>query len=185
MFAACGNGEDINKKSLKTCEIGKWIETSKKTEVSSKIHEVKFKVNKIEKNQKKVRKIVESYNLTAPENHVKLENSNKNIEYLIAFYDVKYPSNYPAKEFGIMNTPIKFTILSDSGEKEIKVKNTVYKGLNKTQEIGKVPDGYDFYPGKTYHGIIVYKMIKGYEKYLISTEDERDGGETVYIKPRK
>lgn len=184
LFAGCGELSTKEKK-LKTVKKGSWVSVMKKSKADKKNHSVKVRVKKIIRNQKEVKKLIEEHNLISSQNKVKLDLNNDKLEFCIAKYDVKFPKSFPEKAYGILDTQVEFRICSAEGKNTIKVGNTIYEGLNKTQKIGAVPEGYDFYAGSTYHGMFVFQMVKKYNKYLIKPQNDVGEKTKIYINPQK
>lgn len=166
IFTACSNGT-IGTKEKEAYNVGETVKTEKVSEEDDESHDIKYKVTKIERNQNKVKAAINEYNTSG--RGATLPNvENKKVEYAIAYYQAVYPTNFPADgEYGITDVAIEFEIVNSDGEKTINVDNTNYKNLEKTWEIGYDPRGYDFYPGDTYKGAVVFLMVKDYNKYLL------------------
>lgn len=173
-FNACASDNNGLKKQSSSKESGKIhayligdkIKTAVKSESDGKKHKVVYKVAGIITDSKSTRKIIKKYNLSASEKTIS-ESPGKNMMYAVMSYSVRYPDSFPAEEYGIRHPELQFRIVGEDGKKEIKYKGTVYEGIGDTQEIGKEPSGYDFYPGDTYKGKIVYMLPKGCGEYLI------------------
>ena len=51
---------------------------------------------------------------------------------------------------GLVHVNVDFSIYDNEGNSTIKVDNTRYQDLQKTEEVEKLPKGYDFYPGSNF-----------------------------------
>ena len=162
---------------------GTEIQTMKKSAEDKKYHEVTYKITGFISDSDKATKEVEKYNNSGASSRIG-ELTDGDTQYVIAKYEVNYPESFPAGEYGVMEPGLDFTIVNSNGGKKFKIGNTEYSGMNKTWEIGTLPTGYDFYPGSTYEGKIVYIMKKGYDKYLLK-ESYRDGQDEAahFIRP--
>ena len=171
LFSGCGDNNDCSSSgkdsNIKYKEIGSWEKTKKKAEADKKKHTVEFRINKVETRPDKVAKEIEKYNSSAKGDLIETDSENDKTGYIIAYYDVKFPKDFPDSDFGITDVAIKFKITSMDGKEELTAGNTVYKGLSEAKEIGDMPVGYDFYSGQTYKGKILYLMVKDYTDYCI------------------
>lgn len=170
LFGLIGCSINEEKSQLKTAKLGEWLTIDKNMETRKGSRKIKIQVTKIERNQAAVKKIIDRYNLTTPQKRVSLVKESDKVEYCIGFYKAKYPKDFPAKEYGLVHVNVDFSICDNEGNSTIKVDNTRYQGLQKTEEVGKLPEGYDFYPGSTYNGMFVFKMVKGFRGYLIKVK---------------
>ncbi|MGI6721275.1 MAG: hypothetical protein ACOX4I_01755 [Anaerovoracaceae bacterium] len=186
VMTACSAGDSSHsdKKSLlaEASGCGDRITTMKKARSDKKLHKVTYKLTKIIRDPQKTKEIIDRYNNSGKATTI--GDKDKDDEYVVCRYEVKYPQNYPVNEYGITDPKLNFKIVNRNGGDTITIGNTEYLGLGKTWEIGEQPMGYDFYPGQTYKGAFVFIMIKGYDGYLIE-EYYKDGNKTVkhYIKP--
>ncbi len=179
LVTGCALGQKTDTK--KSVDAGTWIQSQKVAEADNKAHDMKYKIDVIIRDQKKVKAAIEEYNLSGKGNVIG-ELDNDNLEFCMAKYSATYPDTFPQKTFGITDVAVTFEIVSMTGG-DIEVDDTVYKNLKTTWEIGDLPQGYDFHAGDTYHGEIVFVMVKDYKDYLIHqvSEDDEDSDQT-YIK---
>lgn len=164
---------------VKWKEVGKWQKTKKKAKADKKKHTVKFRIAKVISNEKKALKAINDFNNSGQGNMIETELDNDQLQYCVADYEVKYPSDFPDEQFGLMDVAMKFKITALDGSSDLKVGSTVYKNLSKTQEIGDLPVGWDFYSGQTYKGKIAYVIPKGFTDYCIK------GGGKYFKAPDK
>lgn len=128
--------------------------------------------------------MISDYNTSATGNTIEANQNKKYLSYVIATYDVIYPNSFPAKEYGISHPALRFQITGSDGKAALAIGGKIYTNLNQTFEIGEEPTGYDFYPGDTYHGAILYQMVKGYTGYLIQQiPAEHEKNKKIYIRP--
>ena len=161
--------------------VGTWVDTEKIAEKDNQPHPVKYRIDSITRDQAIVNEAISSYNLSGTGTLIE-KTENSNLEFCVASYSVIYPKDFPREVFGITDVAIPFDIVSLTGG-TIQVEDTVYKNLGTTWEIGKQPQGYDFHPGDTYQGQIVFMMIKGYSEYLIHQINAEAGdAQQVYIR---
>lgn len=161
--------------------VGTWIQSEKVAEKDNQAHPMKYRIDAIIRDQKIVMDAIDEYNLSGTGNIIgKLE--SKELEFCMAKYSAVYPKDFPHSVFGITDVTIPFEIVSLTGG-VIQVEKTVYKNLTSTWEIGNTPQGYDFHAGDTYHGQVIFIMVKGYGDYLIHEmkENQEDESQT-YIK---
>ncbi len=173
-MAACGSQGP--KKDPNAVKVGTTVKTKIKAESDKKYHSVSYKVTSIVRDSAKVKKYISSYNDSGKSTTIP-SLSSKNVEYCVIKYEVKFPSNYPEKEFGITNVALPFKIEGENGD-DIESGGKIYKSLSKTYEIGNVPMGYDFYAGDTYKGRALFIMVKDYDMYEI-TESYTSGDKKV------
>lgn len=178
-FAACGKVQD---KRVKSVSIGTEVETKQLSERDGKPYPVSYKITHVDRDNKSVKERIENYNLIARGSTIS-QISGKKLEYAIADYEVYYPKGFPDGEFGITRVALNFSIVGTDGKREIKVGDVVYKGLDKTWEIGDPPMGYDFYAEQTYKGSFVFLMVKRERNYAFK-ESYKENGKTInhYIK---
>ena len=176
VFSAAACGSQKAKKDPNAVKVGTTIKTKIKAESDKKYHSVSYKVTSIVRDSAKVKKYISSYNDSGKSTTIP-SLSSKNVEYCVIKYEVKFPANYPQKEFGITNVTLPFKIEGENGD-DIESDGKIYKSLSKTYEIGSVPMGYDFHAGDTYKGRALFIMVKGYDMYEI-TESYTSGGKKV------
>jgi len=178
-LAACGQKQEQSEKDA--YKTGTWIKTMKKAEADGHMHEIRYRITSIDRNEKDVKKKISEYNLSASGNIIE-DLSEKDLEYAVAEYEVKFPGDFPQSDFGITDVTLDFTVTGLDG-KNLKADGKVYENLDKTWEIGQIPQGYDFSAGDTYKGEIVFVMVKGCSDYLLRESYEKDG-KTVYTYVR-
>jgi hypothetical protein len=161
--------------------VGTWIDSMKIAEKDHKLHAMKYRIDKIVRDQEEVSAAIDAYNLSGKGTLIS-PLDNDQLEFCVAEYRAYYPKKFPHSVFGITDVAVPFEVLSLSGG-TIQVGDTVYQSLSTTWEIGDLPQGYDFHSGDTYHGKIVFVMVKGYSDYLLhELKSEKDESEDVYIK---
>jgi|GEM_PF-1706930 len=181
VFAVSGcSGTDSGKTAeKKSASVGQWVTTMKVSAADKKAHKVKFRVTKVVRDQKKVSRIIDDYNSSAKGQTVDTSAGSDDLEYCAAYYQVKYPAGFPAKEWGISDVTLDFSITGLDGG-TVSSGGTKYEGIGDTVEIGNEPEGYDFYPPKTYKGKFVFLMVKGDSDYLFKTTEKK--GDKTYVK---
>lgn len=172
---ATKNTASSSEKIKNTYRPGETIKTSVRSEADKKKHQVSYKIEKITTKSDLTKKIIEKYNLSAGENTL-ASSPGKGMMYAVADYSVRYPSSFPAEEYGIRKPQLSFSITDEAGKNSITYHGVEYKGIGETYETGSQPAGYDFYPGDTYRGQIVYIVPDGCDQYLL-----KEGHH--YIKP--
>ena len=159
---------------LDSIPAGTWIETAKIAEADGEAHPVRYIVDRFVREPGEVAAVIEAYNLSAAGQVINpLENPD--LEFCLMEYRVKYPKDFPQERYGIMDVAIPFKVVSLYGG-AIQVEGTAYPNLSDTVEIGKQPQGYDFHRGDTYHGIVVFAMVKGFDEYLIQEVRSDEAG---------
>lgn len=181
LAAGCEQVQQEQPKPKPSIAVGTWINSEKIAEKDNQSHPMKYKIVSIIRDQKLVTAAIEDYNLSGSGNIIaKLE--SKELEFCIVKYSATYPKDFPQSVFGITDVTVPFEIVSLTGG-NIQVRDTIYENLTTTWEIGEVPQGYDFYAGDTYHGQVVFVMVKGYDEYLIhEIKGERNETNPTYIK---
>ena len=130
----------------------------------------------------RVEKEISAYNLSGYGETLSTDPGAEDLEYRIAYYDVKFPKDFPEGEEGIMDVFPAFTVTSEAGETTITLDNVKYDGLNDTVHISRPEQGYGFYAGSTYHGKLVFRMVKGCDAYrLVQLYDTEDGDTVKYV----
>jgi len=181
LVAGCQQSEQVQPKPKPSVALGIWIDSEKIAEKDNKPHAMKYRIDSITRDQAVVMAAISAYNLSGTGNMIG-QLQNDNLEFCMGSESAKYPQDFPRMVFGITDVAVPFEIVSLTGG-TIQVEDTIYQNLAKTWEIGEKPQGYDFHAGETYHGKIIYIMVKGYSDYLIheikvdSTEEE-----LIYIK---
>ena len=194
VLCACQSGEGgVEEESAANTEVkdvvdgavfvGDWVKISKKAEADKKDHNAKVRITKVVTDEDKAKAMVEDYNMSGTNEQVSTENGNDKVSFAAAEYEVVFGKDFPVGEFGITDVTVPFDIVGENGEEKIVFEGADYTGLTKTEQIGSVPQGYDFYPPDHYKGKIVYLVPRGCDSYLFRTV-KRDGGYS-YIKPEK
>lgn len=177
-LSACSNEPDPV--PLDSIPAGTWIDTTKIADADGKAHPVQYIVDKFVRDPEAVAAAIEAYNLSAAGQVISpLENSD--LEFCLMEYRVKFPKTYPQKRYGIMDVSIPFQIVSLYGG-EIEVDQVRYPNLGITVEIGELPDAYEFHRGDTYHGVIVFAMVKEFDGYLVQEiKDDADSASPAVL----
>lgn len=170
VLAGCSIDQKLDKTAEKIAKnsftVGDTIETTAKSDVDKKNHKISYKITKVVDDTKATADYVKKYNLSAADSTLE-ESPGKDMMYVVVGYHVSYPSDFPVKEYGIRNPQLKFSVTDPSGKDVIHYKGTEYTGISETHEIGTLPTGYDFYPGKTYKGKFIFIVPKGCKEYLV------------------
>lgn len=194
MLCACQNGDDGTAEESASKNdstdvvdgavfVGDWVKISKKAEADKKDHNAKVRITKVITDEDEAKAMVEDYNMSGTNEQVSTENGNDKVSFAAAEYEVAFAKDFPQGEFGITDVTVPFDIVGEDGEEKIVFEGTDYTGLTTTEQIGSVPQGYDFYLPDHYKGKIVFLVPRGCEKYLFRTQ-KRDGG-YGYIRPEK
>ena len=183
LFAAgcSGGGPD----PIEGTALGDWAGTKMICAKDEKPHDVKLRITKIESDPAVVEKEINAYNLSGYGETLSTDPGADELEYRIAYYDVKFPKDFPEGEEGIMDVFPVFTVTSEAGETTITMDNVKYEGLNDTIHISRPEQGYGFYAGSTYHGKLVFRMVKGCDAYRLVQLYDTEDGDTVktYFQP--
>lgn len=163
--------------------VNDWVKISKKAEADKKDHNAKVRITKVILDEDKAREMIEEYNSSGVSETVAADTGNEKVQFAAAEYEVAFSKDFPEGEFGITDVTVPFDIVGEDGEETISYRNTDYDGLTKTEQIGSVPQGYDFYLPDHYKGKIVFLLPRGCEDFLFRTEAR--GGGPAYIKPVK
>jgi len=179
--AGCRQTDSIEPKLKPSLAAGTWIETMKVSEKDNKPYPIQYRIDSIVRDQGLVTEAIAAYNLSGAGAMIGAVDNDR-LEFCLANYSAKYPKTFPHNVYGITDVAIPFDIVSLEGG-PIQVEETIYQNLGTTWEIGEKPQGYDFHAGDTYHGQIVFLMVKGYSDYLIH-EVKTDTAEEnqIYIK---
>lgn len=179
VFAGCSQVEQEQPKP--SVSMGTWIDSQKEAEKDGKLHPVTYRIDSISRDAAEVKAAIDAYNLSAAGSMIGALDNDK-LEFCLANYSVKFPKDFPQSRFGITDVAIPFDIVSASGG-AIQVGDTIYQNLNTTWEIGERPRDNNFHAGDTYHGQIVFIMVKDYSDYLIhEIKEAASEAEEVYIK---
>lgn len=165
--AESANQTEDNPEAVKSEKIGTWLSAKKKSAADGKEHGVKFKVTKIATDEKTVMKEIAEYNVSGATERIETGIGNEDLQYQVAYYEVKFPEDFPDDSYGITDVTIPFSVTAVDGSDVIKYENVNYPNLESTIEIGTQPAGYDFYAGQTYKGKIAYVMVKGCKEYRL------------------
>lgn len=132
-------------------KLGEWVKSAKYNPTSGKQEPIYWRVINTSSNcQGKI----EEYN--AGDNFYKFEPlENEDLGYCIVTYQVYFPEEYPAAEWGISSPDIMLTARNPEGG-GINFKGVSYIGLGSCKDISK--DTIAF-PGKVFTGESVYAMI--------------------------
>jgi hypothetical protein len=179
LASGCQKTEQIQPKP--SVAVGTWIESEKIAEKDTTPNPMKYRIDSITRDQEIVLAAISEYNLSGTGNIIG-QLKNDKLEFCMAEYSASYPKDFPQSVFGITDVAIPFEIVALTGG-TIQVEDTIYQNLATTWEIGELPQGYDFHAGDTYHGKIVYIMVKGYSDYLIhEIKEDRAEEAQAYIK---
>lgn len=174
----CAGGPD--KEPLESVPAGTWIETFKVAEADGKPHAVKYIVDRFVRDPSEVAAAIEAFN-RSPSGYAISPLENENLEFCLMEYRVAFPKDFPQRRDGILDVAVPFRIVSLYGD-DIEVDNTIYRGLGETVEIGDQPEGYDFHRGDTYHGVIVFAMVKGFDGYLVQEMEREEPQGSAYVR---
>lgn len=175
------SGDVVSSSIDSPAKIGEWIKGSRYSAIDKEYHTVYFKITGVKRGQE-AEDIVQAYNNSGKHAVIISDIDKDDIEHCVFEYDVYYPEDFPAADYGISSIDLDFSICNtkDSGA----IGN--YIGLSSTWKIGEKPD--KFFPGDTYHGEVVFMMVKNFDDYLIkySVLSNNDGEKsTEYIRVEK
>lgn len=174
------SGEPASPGTL-AANVGEWVKISKKAEADNKDHNAKVRITKVILDEEKAKEMIGEYNSSGVSETVSDDTGNEKVQFAAAEYEVVFGKDFPEAEFGITDVTVPFEIVGEDGEEKISYEGTGYEGLTKTEQIGSVPQGYDFYLPDHYKGKIAFLIPKGCENFLFRTE-ARDGS-YAYINP--
>ena len=176
-----GCGQDPQEEAIPSVPMGTWVDSQKLAEKDGKLHPVTYRIESISRDAAEVQAAIDAYNLSAAGSMIGSLNNDK-LEFCLANYSVNFPKDFPQSRFGITDVAIPFEIVSTTGG-AIQVGDIIYQNLNTTWEIGERPRDNNFHSGDTYHGQIVFIMVKGYNDYLIhEIKEAASEAEEAYIK---
>ena len=159
--------------------VGEWIKISKKAEADKKNHNAKVRITKVITDEAKAKELIEEYNLSGVNETVSTDTGNDKVAYAAAEYEVVFAKDFPQGEFGITDVTVPFEVVGSDGGEKITFENAVFDGLTETEQIGSVPQGYDFYLPDHYKGKIAFLVPKGCKDVLLRTKDR--SGEYAYV----
>ena len=177
MPGSASSEDALNEDAIPGTGLNEWQDSYLISERDSKAHPVKVRVTSVDTDPAAVQEQIDAYNVSASGKMIPPLDDNQYV-YLIAHYEVSFPSDYPDGDYGITQAAPQFTICDGDGDDVISVGNTNYSGLTQTFEIGKQPLAYDLHAGEIYEGAIVYIMVNGYDGYrIVETAPLPDGTE--------
>ncbi len=184
LLSGCGAGADPTTKEdgPKAHKVGEWITLSRTAAADGEEHKVRLRVTAIERDPAKAKERIEAFNSSAAGSMIDTGSAGDGLSFCVASYEVEYPEEYPAEDFGITDPALPFSVTGTDGGPLVR-DDTQYEGLSSTVEMGPPSQGYDFYPGQTYEGEIAFLMIENDTGYLLCCAPEVDGKpRPVYIK---
>ncbi len=173
VLAGCGQTNDTAE-IIQGTPVGEAVSTMLPSEKDGACYSVTLTITSIVHGEEAL-EAIQAYNVSGASSRVSESVDVEGVSYVVAYYDVAFPKDYPQSVFGITAVTPNFRICSTTGEDTFLVDNIEYSGLTDTWEIGSVPMGYDFYAGSTYHGAIVFLMVDGCTDYLIVESYQEDG----------
>lgn len=171
-----GSGDAAIEDEIEGIPVGTWQDSYMISERDDKPYPVKIRIKSVDTEQKDVQEQIDAYNVSASGHTIPALDDDAYM-YVIAHYEVEFPSDYPDGDFGITSVAPAFMITAADGSDVITTDGVNYNGLTQTFEIGSLPQGYDFHAGSTYQGAIVYLMVNGYTNYrILEAAETPDGG---------
>lgn len=161
-------------------KIGDWIETKAYSAVDGKDHTLYYRITDVVTGAE-VDDAIAKYSEDGVWQINELEDDK--LEYRLVKYDIYYPTDFPANDWGITLDNISFMI-TDEGNDGIEYDGMIYIGFDCTDINDSFLD-YEINPGDTFtEGKALMVMIKDFDNYLFSHSlYDDDGNETIeYIQ---
>jgi len=147
--------------------IGEWVESKRYSPEDSAYHTIYYRITNIDPGEP-AQAAVDKYN---SEDHVTVfeEIQDDDLEYCLLTYEVFFPEDYPAADYGITSADINFSARSPEGG-AISVDGVTYIGLGQAYEVSPSIDIDTLFPGDTWTGQAVFAMVKDFNDYIIETD---------------
>lgn len=168
------NGEYLKDTSVDNpAKLGEWVEAYRYNATTSKYDIVYVRITGVERNQDKVEAAKDEY--LDKHSYVTFDKPEiSDLEWCYAEYDVYFPTDWEAPDYGISSTDFKLGICNNDGKN--KIKDVI--GLSTTWEIGDTSDD-KIFPGDTYHGKALFLMFSDYNDFLVTSNTYVD--DTKYV----
>ena len=177
---ACGGGEEPAEQ-VDTVAFRTWQETSMISDTDGKAYPVRIRITGTTRDQAKIRKAIDDYNLSAYGDVIVAEDEEAlgDLEYVITSYEVEFPADFPEEEYGIVDVVPDFSVVNREGVSSFKSGRTEYTELGQVKEIEAPQTEYDFWAGDTYKGRTLYLMVKEEEDCVLC---QTVGDDKVYYE---
>lgn len=142
-------------------KLGEWVEVYRYNATTSNYDAVYVRVTNIERDKDKVEAAKDAY--LEKHSSVTFEKPDNvdGLEWCYVEYDVYFPTEWEAPDYGISSTDLRLNICNRDG----KSRFGDVIGLSTTWEIGDVSND-KVYPGDTYHGKALFLMLSDYDDFL-------------------
>ena len=162
----------------KPAQVGEWVETMQYSTVDSVDHPAYYRIVGVERGAA-AQAAVDQYN---SEDHFSYfgELEDPDLEYCLLTYEVYYPEDFPAQEWGVTGPSISLGAKSPDGG-GIKYNGRAYIGLGMGYDV--TDSEVEVFPGEIFEGKAVFAMVKDFKDYVFENyyfvEDAK--GETEQI----
>lgn len=156
------NGEYLKEAPLDSpAKLGEWVEVYRYNATTSNYDAVYVRITNIERDKDKVEAAKDAY--LEKHSNVTFEKPDNvdGLEWCYVAYDVYFPTEWEAPDYGISSTDLRLNICNRDGKS--KFGNVI--GLSTTWEIGDVSND-KVYPGDTYQGKALFLMLSDYDDFL-------------------
>ena len=159
---------------MKPAKIGQWVEAKHYNPISETTETIYWRITDITTD---CQAAIDQYN---SEDHLyKVEPIvNSDLRYYLATYEVYYPVEYSAKEWGITSPTINLSAKNPNGG-GFKYNDVSYIGLGSGLDFNINTDE-KVMPGQVYTGEFLYSMIKEEPVYVFTYSFTAENNETVY-----
>lgn len=159
-------------------KVGEWMQTLRYSTVDGAYHIAYFRIKEIVRDKDKVQKVIDEYN-DMDHNTYFDDIEDKDLEYCLIKYELYFPEDFPAENYGINSANIDFSITTTNGN-DIVVGDKKYTNLNCVYDVSKPPEANTLNPGQTYKdGRAIFCMVKDFKDYLLKSY-YLNGGQLVY-----
>ena len=162
-------------------KFGEWFETKRYSTASKAYHTVYVQVTDV-LNGEAAQEQVDAFN-EASSGRQYGAIDDPDLEYCVITYNVYFPEDFPAQDYGIGSADIGFTAKNPDGG-GIRYKGRSYIGLGSTYNISDRIDTNTLFPGDVWAGKALFEMVKDFSDYEISTYySENNTNVYSYITP--
>jgi DNA-binding LytR/AlgR family response regulator len=146
--------------------IGDWIEITRNNSVSRSNETIYVRVNDILRGEA-AQATVDAYNETARRQFNEIEDPL--LEYCVIIYEVYFPENYSAEDYGISSANLYFTAANPKGG-GIPSSVGAYIGLGGATDMSSEIVFKSLHPGDIWTGMATFAMVTDYHDYVLRTD---------------
>lgn len=158
-------------------KVGEWITTTQYSTTDSADHLVYYRITGVESDQARVQEAIDAYNNA--DHLMTIEPlEDDDMEYMLVDYEVYFPTDFPANEYGGLYMPSMYWSLKGANGDLVEHDGLTYIGLS-GQDLTEDPENAQ--PGDTVKGSYLFASVKGVNDYRIeSYYSDLNTDESIY-----